>query len=487
MKNIFYILILFTFLSFSTQATVNKVEKLFGDLYSGDIYSGYLNTQISGNELFYLYAPSQNDPDNAPIMLWLNGGPGCSSLFGFLGEIGPVTADNFAGEFTVNPYSWNTNAHLLAIEQPAGVGFSRTINKTYLWTDDVMAENLLAGIKDFLKAFKLEKREFYVSGESYAGVYIPYLATHMINDDSDDKVNLKGVLIGNGLTDYDTDVERSMVDFGFYHGLISIETYNIFKRRCPHKPDELSPEEEAEYQQELKDGFYPRNVTHECNEIRNVIRENLQGSDIYGIYRLCPTRPKLSLDDPLYLNKKFTMKNTILQKLIQYKNKENNFDENEKLGKLEPENDVFPSGCWDDMTIDLFLNEADVKKKLAVYSESMRWTQCFDVNYDMGDSFAFYSEIMKDHYDEVKVWVFSGTEDGVLPTLGTLRWIDKLGFNIETKWRQWKVGKQVAGYVQKYEEGLVVVTVKGAGHMVPQDQRAAAFNMVSAFFKGVLP
>jgi carboxypeptidase C (cathepsin A) len=350
-----------------------------------------------------------------------------------------------------------------------------------------MAENLLAGIKDFLKAFKLEKREFYVSGESYAGVYIPYLATHMINDDSDDKVNLKGVLIGNGLTDYDTDVERSMVDFGFYHGLISIETYNIFKRRCPHKPDELSPEEEAEYQQELKDGFYPRNVTHECNEIRNVIRQNLQGSDIYGIYRLCPTRPKLSLDDPLYLNKKFTMKNTILQKLIQYKNKENNFDENEKLGKLEPENDVFPSGCWDDMTIDLFLNEAEVKRKLAVYSESMRWTQCFDVNYDMGDSFAFYSEIMKDHYDEVKVWVFSGTEDGVLPTLGTLRWIDKLGFNIETKWRQWKVGKQVAGYVQKYEEGLVVVTVKGAGHMVPQDQRAAAFNMVSAFFKGVLP
>ena len=486
MKNIFYSFILINFLSFSIQATVNKVDKLFGDLYSGDIYSGYLNTKISGNDLFYLYAPSQNDPDNAPIMLWLNGGPGCSSLFGFLGEIGPVTADNFVGEFTKNPFSWNTNANLLAIEQPAGVGFSKTIDKKYTWNDDVTAENLLAGIKDFLHAFKLEEKEFYISGESYAGVYIPYLATHMINDDSADKVNLKVVLIGNGLTDYDTDVERSMVDFGFYHGLISIETYNIFKRRCPHKPDELSPEEEAEYQKELNDGFYPRNVTHECNEIRNVIRQNLQGNDIYGIYRLCPTRPKLNLDDPLYLNKKNSMKNTILQKLIQYKKKDI-FEKKENLEKLEPENDVFPSGCWDDMTVDLFLNEVDVQKKLGVYNESIRWTQCANIDYDMSDSFAFYSETMKDHYNDVKVWVFSGTEDGVLPTLGTLRWIDKLGFNIETKWRQWKVGKQVAGYVQKYEEGLVVVTVKGAGHMVPQDQRAAAYNMVTAFFNGVLP
>ena len=94
---------------------------------------------------------------------------------------------------------------------------------------------------------------------------------------------------------------------------------------------------------------------------------------------------------------------------------------------------------------------------------------------------------MKDHYNDVKVRVFNGTEDGILPTLGTLRWIDKIGFNIETKWRQWKVGEQVAGYVHKYEEGIVVMTIKGAGHMVPQDQRAASFNIVTAFFNGVLP
>ena len=65
----------------------------------------------------------------------------------------------------------------------------------------------------------------------------------IFNVPSSNKVNLRGVLIGNGLTDFDTDIERSMVEFGFYHGLISIETYNTFKRHCPHKPDELYPEE----------------------------------------------------------------------------------------------------------------------------------------------------------------------------------------------------------------------------------------------------
>ena len=486
MEKYFYIFIFVILFNFSSQATKNKVDQLFGDLYSGDIYSGYLNTKIDGNELFYLYAPSQNNPSTAPIILWLNGGPGCSSLFGFLAEVGPVVSDNFADEFYKNPYSWNINANLLAIEQPAGVGFSKTSNPDYLWTDDDTADNLLYAVKDFLNEFNLIGRDFYISGDSYAGVYIPFLATHMLEDTSlTDKVNLRGILVGNGLTDFDTDVERSMVEFGFYHGMISTETYNIFKRNCPHKPDELTPEEDQNKTEEINDSFYPRNVTHKCNEIRDLIRQNLGGSDIYGIYRLCPSRNRLNQDDPLYLNSKMTMKQTILEKLRQYKNKQNNLN-NPNLQAVEPENDVWPSGCGEDLTFDRFLNQQTVKKKLAVYNESIRWTQCFGVNYDMSDSYKFYYETMR-RFPTVKVWVFSGTEDGVLPTLGTMRWIDKLGFSVETKWKQWKVGDQVAGYVQKYKEGLVICTVKGAGHMVPQDQRASAYNMVTAFFNGVLP
>ena len=70
-------LILLYLLSFSNQGTRNFVDKLFGDLYTGEIYSGYLETKISGNELFYVYMPSQNSPETSPLLLWLNGGPGC--------------------------------------------------------------------------------------------------------------------------------------------------------------------------------------------------------------------------------------------------------------------------------------------------------------------------------------------------------------------------------------------------------------------------
>ena len=485
MKKFYSIFTFFILLNYSLQATRTKVNNLFDDLYSGDIYSGYLNTNIDGNELFYIYAPSQNNPSRDPIILWLNGGPGCSSLFGFFAEVGPVTSDNFASEFIKNPYSWNNNANLLAIEQPAGVGFSKTSNKHYLWKDDDTAENLLAGVKDFLKEFGLQNRDFYISGESYAGVYIPFLATHMLEDTSTtDKVNLKGILVGNGLTDFDTDVERSMVEFGFYHGLVSLETYNSFKRNCPHLPDELYPEEDNQI---LGDSFYPRNVTHKCNEIRDQIRDNLGGNDIYGIYRLCPSRSREYLtnpNDPFYLNSKHSMRNTIIEKLKEIKNKKYQLT-NSNLEKQEEEVDVWPNSCGDDLFFDRFLNQPEVKNKLNVYDKSITWTQCFDINYEMSDSLKFYQETM--HKYDIKVWVFSGTEDGVLPTLGTMRWINKLPFTIETQWKQWKVGEQVAGYVQKYNEGLVIVTVKGAGHMVPQDQRASAYKMVSSFFEGVLP
>ena len=459
----------------TNSATRHQVNNLFGDLYEEEIYSGYLQTKIEGDELFYIYIPALNNPHIAPIILWLNGGPGCSSLFGLLAEVGPVTSDNFASKFESNPYTWNKDLNLLVIEQPAGVGFSKTNNPKYEWNDDKMGENLLFAVKDFLNEYNLKNREFYISGESYAGVYIPYLATYILNDNSEDKVNLKGVLIGNGLTHFEYDIERSMVEFNFWHGLISFDTYKLYKRYCPHNPDELHPEEEIE---QLKDNPNPKNVTHKCNEIRQEIRRNLDGLDIYGIYRLCPKGNQISKNEPLFYNSQYTYKKTILEQLKQNKNK--------KLKGLEPEIDIWPELCEDDLFFDEFLNLDEIKDKLGV-EKSIHWTQCYPgIHYTLGESFEFYSKTMLEHPD-VKVWVFSGTEDGCLPTLGTMRWIDKLNFTIEKEWTQYKVNKQVAGFVQKYKEGLVLVTVKGAGHMVPQDQRAAAFKMLDSFVKGVLP
>ena len=481
MEKPYIIILLFSILYLANAATKVQVEDLFNGLYKGDIFAGYLQTAIKGNEYFYIYMPAQNKDANAPIMLWLNGGPGCSSLFGLLGEIGPVTSDNFANEFKVNDYSWNKEVNLLVIEQPGGVGFSHTSDPKFNWTDEIMGENLLAGIKDFLQEFGLQGKDFYVSGESYAGVYILYLTKYIFNDNSTEKVNLKGVLIGNGLTDFETDNERSMVEFGFWRGMISLETFRAFEEHCLHLPDELHPEKNNNTK-ESNDNFYPRNVTHKCNEIRNIIRNNLWGSDIYGIYRLCPKGEQINENNPLYYNSQHSYRKTIRQKLIRniFKNKNLNLKDD-----IEEENDIWPEGCGGDLFFDKFLNDEKIKTKLKVDS-SIHWTQCAGINYELGTSFNFYNEtILK--YPDLRVWFFSGTDDGVLSTLGTMRWINKLNFHIEKEWTQYYVGKQVGGFAQKYKEGLVIVTVKGAGHMVPQDQRETAYKMYSSFIKGVLP
>ena len=195
-----------------------------------------------------------------------------------------------------------------------------SVDPHFLWTDGINSENLLARVKDFLNEFsELKGRLFYISGESSEGVYILLLSSHILEDTSFDKVNLKGVL--NGLTDFDSDVERSMVNLGFYHVLISLETYNNFKRNCPHVLDELYPEEYDEDSQKTNDNHYPRNIAHKSNEIRNVIRKNLGGSDIHNIYGPYPSEIKFSLNDPFYLNSKYNTKKIILEKLHQYNKK----------------------------------------------------------------------------------------------------------------------------------------------------------------------
>ena len=107
-----------------------KITDLFDSLYTKEIYSGFLNTDIEGNELFYIFTPSQSEtPEKDPIIVWLNGGPFCSSLFGLLTEVGPVIADFFTGYFEYNEYAWNKNANLLVFEFPSGLGFSHTSDK----------------------------------------------------------------------------------------------------------------------------------------------------------------------------------------------------------------------------------------------------------------------------------------------------------------------------------------------------------------------
>ncbi len=82
----------------------------------------------------YVFFDSQRDPDNDPLILWLNGGPGCSSLIGMSYENGPFFFTEGTADFEVNPHAWNMKANLLYISSPGGVGFS--VSKRGLKHDD---------------------------------------------------------------------------------------------------------------------------------------------------------------------------------------------------------------------------------------------------------------------------------------------------------------------------------------------------------------
>ena len=472
-------------LKYSYEGTKKEVIDLFDGQYDYPVYSGYLNTLVDGNELFYIYFPSQNNPETVPVLLWLNGGPGCSSLFGFISEIGPVVNDNFGGKFIKNEYSWNKNLNLLFIEQPAGVGFSPTSDPSFNWTETITAQNLYYAIKDFYNVFTdLKDRAFYVSGESYAGVYIPYLTNEILNDASENRINFQGFMIGNAYTDFIHD-DRSMIDFAFYRGLLSIELYNSYQKNCPHLLDELNPET-ADYGIGDMENWM---VTHKCNEINNQISKYLTGSDIYGIYRLCPNESYLNKNenDLLSENKKHTIKYTTFKKMRSFHNKKNYHVIDDTHEKFEPEDDFWPELCSEDLLPDQFLNSNKTKEKLGVKNMSTIWSQCVDLNYFGEESVNFYNTTML-KFPQYKYWLFSGTEDGCVPTLGTMRWINKFNFEVEKEWANWKAdNNQISGYDQKYKEGLVLVTIKGAGHMVPQDKRAEAKFLIDSFVEGVLP
>lgn len=147
---------------------------------------------------------SRNDPKNDPVVLWLNGGPGCSSLTGLFLELGPSSIDKDLN-LVYNPYSWNSNASVIFLDQPVNVGYSysgSSVSNTIAAGKDVYALLTL-----FFKQFpEYAHQDFHIAGESYAGHYIPVFSSEILSHKKTN-INLKSVLIGNGLTDGLTQYE----------------------------------------------------------------------------------------------------------------------------------------------------------------------------------------------------------------------------------------------------------------------------------------
>lgn len=145
--------------------------------YGYEVYSGYVAIPNTQKDIHYLLVQSAQDTVNDPLIIWFNGGPGCSSMLAFMQEHGPYVIDNGKTDFRENPYSWNKEANVLYIEQPAGVGYSICGDKSECSFDDnnVAEDNLQVVLAWFEKYPEYKTNDLYISGESYAGIYVPYL------------------------------------------------------------------------------------------------------------------------------------------------------------------------------------------------------------------------------------------------------------------------------------------------------------------------
>ena len=142
------------------------------------MYSGYLPVLGSTKNLHYLYIDSQRNPGADPLIVWYNGGPGCSSMLGFTQEHGPYVMDQTTLKFVENPYSWNKKANVLYIEAPAGVGYSYCLkNEECQFNDETTSvDNLHALLYFFNYKFPERKtNDLWITGESYGGIYVPTL------------------------------------------------------------------------------------------------------------------------------------------------------------------------------------------------------------------------------------------------------------------------------------------------------------------------
>ena len=131
------------------------------------MYSGYLSPKTQTKKLHYVLVESQNlNPDKDALLLWLNGGPGCSSLLGLADENGPTYFEDGSNKQIINKYSWNKLANVLYLEMPAGVGFSKGTNPEDLITnDDKSSIDSLEALIDFFDRFpEYKTRDFFISG-----------------------------------------------------------------------------------------------------------------------------------------------------------------------------------------------------------------------------------------------------------------------------------------------------------------------------------
>ncbi|KAF5813953.1 putative carboxypeptidase D [Helianthus annuus] len=385
-------------------AALDKISALPGQPEGVNFsqYSGYVTVNPNaGRALFYYFVESPTDSSTKPLVLWLNGGPGCSSLMGAMSELGPFRINSDGKTLFMNDYAWSNVANMLFLESPAGVGFSysNTTSDYHKSGDKNTADDAYIFLVNWLERFPQYKtRDFYITGESYAGHYVPQLAyTILLNNKKTNQtvINIKGIAIGNAAIDEELD-QKGMYDYLWSHAIISDSTHDAIFKYCD---------------------FASNSTSTMCNAIINKVGNEMGDVDAYNIYAPICVTPA------------------------------------ERNTSAVPGSVTSFDPCWQ-YILEFYFNDSMVQK--ALHAKPTSWDLC------------------------------SGDVDAQVPITSSRYAINALKLPIETAWRPWYLNKEVGGYLEAYK-GLLLITVRGAGHTVPSYQPQRALSLFSSFLGGILP
>ncbi|CAK4525358.1 unnamed protein product [Aphanomyces euteiches] len=424
--------------------------------------SGYIKLpNKEDTHYFYWFFESRSDPEKDPLVLWLTGGAGGSSMLALLTENGPCTVADDGLTTVRNPYSWTNNASVIWLDQPTGTGFSYGTENDFDHDSIQAGTNMYYFLRGWLKAHpKFINHKFFVTGESYAGHYIPSVASKIVNTEpSNDevKINLQGIAIGNALTSPLTQMkyEASLMQNNSYGKIV------------------LNGTDLAEFKQ---------NVTI-----------------LLGLIEKCYANDKdACIQGTTQLVSNVIAPIVSVGKVNQYDLREDMREEGqvkvEHPKKGASNTTLLPDDVMKNIAksqVSAFLNNVDVQARLGVPSNKrpIKWAEIaqpvmarllpdFMKNYE-----SFVADVLE---KKIRVLIYAGDADLVANWVGNhawtneLEWSGKKAFNAAQN-VPFNVDGNEAGSLQA-ANNFAFLRVFNAGHMVPQDQPEVSLTMVNRFF-----
>ncbi|XP_056844799.1 serine carboxypeptidase-like 10 isoform X6 [Raphanus sativus] len=374
-----------------------------------ELETGYIGIgEEEDIQLFYYFIQSEKNPKEDPLLIWLNGGPGCSSLGGLLFENGPlafkfeVYNGNLASLISTS-YSWTQVANIIFLDQPVGSGFS--YSRTPL--DKTSDTNEVKMIHEFLQKWlskhpQFFSNPFYVIGDSYSGKIVPALVQKISKGNyicCKPLINLQGYVLGNPVT-YPEFELNYRIPFSHGMSLISDELYESLNRNCK--------------------GVYV-----------NVDPRNTKCLELVAEYHKCTD--------------KINPNNILLPDCSD--------DETENISP----------DCYYYLhyLIESWANNERVREALHVQKGTKgHWKRCNRTIPYSSDIISSVPYHVNNSIRGYRSLIYSGDHDMTMPSLATQAWIKSLNYSIIDDWRPWMIKSQIAGYTRTYSNKMTFSTIK---------------------------